>query len=147
MKKDNEFELAVRAEMTKIKLGTPLIYSDKLSGFVISWKLFLGKQCFVISFSGKSDRFITFEEAYSYVSFRLIHVGSPPSYITNEYGLTEREMNVLYHAALGYNAEEAAKLLSISTSTVSKHLENVKGILKSRNTVHSVFIVFGIKSK
>lgn len=48
------------------------------------------------------------------------------SYIEALKRLTPREIEVLERVGQGYTSKEAAKLLSISPNTVSKHRENIR---------------------
>ena len=52
--------------------------------------------------------------------------------------LTERERNVLYYLALGYNNSEIGKTLNISVHTVKAHLETIYEKFGVTNRVQAV---------
>jgi DNA-binding NarL/FixJ family response regulator len=59
------------------------------------------------------------------------------------YDLTEREIDVLYHICKGHSNPEIAEVLSISKRTVDKHRENLLQKTHSKNTAN--LVVFAIK--
>lgn len=52
--------------------------------------------------------------------------------------LSAREIEVLELVACGLSAKEIAEELSLSTRTVERHLDNVRGKLRARNRPHLV---------
>jgi DNA-binding NarL/FixJ family response regulator len=57
---------------------------------------------------------------------------------TIDYGLTERELEVLEHLSKGLSYEQIADNLFISYGTVRKHVENIYRKLKVNNRVEAI---------
>ena len=58
--------------------------------------------------------------------------------ITENFSLTQRELEVLLLAAKGNANRETAQLLQISTETVKKHLKNIYSKLDVRNKIEAL---------
>lgn len=61
------------------------------------------------------------------------------------YGLTPREIEVLELLAKGKSYDETAALLSISTGTIRKHIENLYRKLNVTNKIDAIRILDGQK--
>ena len=55
-----------------------------------------------------------------------------------DYGLTERELEVLEHLSKGLSYEQIADNLFISYGTVRKHVENIYRKLKVNNRIEAI---------
>ncbi len=68
----------------------------------------------------------------------LIRYGSQKTESPIDYGLTNRETQILEQLAAGRNYQEIAENLFISPSTVRKHIENIYQKLQVHNKVEAV---------
>ncbi|MCF8228207.1 MAG: response regulator transcription factor [Bacteroidales bacterium] len=65
--------------------------------------------------------------------------------VQNDFNLSEREYEVLYHICKGFNNQEIADKLCISKRTVDKHRSNLLSKTDSKNTAS--LVMFAIKNK
>jgi LuxR family transcriptional regulator, transcriptional regulator of spore coat protein len=64
--------------------------------------------------------------------------GMASTEVTDQRGLTEREMQVLELAAYGYSAKQIASQMGIAPRTVEGHIETVRLKMRARNKAHMV---------
>lgn len=71
--------------------------------------------------------------------FLLGHIGLSRKLLFDK-RLSKREIDCLYHTALGKNVCESAKLLKISQDTIKKHRKSIKQKLRANSMANAVFL-------
>jgi LuxR family maltose regulon positive regulatory protein len=66
------------------------------------------------------------------------HENIERSLARDRWSLTEREIEIIDHAAKGLTADETGMLMFLSTPTVKWHRRNATGKLRARNLTHAV---------
>ena len=71
-------------------------------------------------------------------SLALIRNGRRPEEVLPDYGLTQRESEILLHLSKGLSYGQIAENLIISSGTVRKHVENIYRKLQVNNRVEAI---------
>lgn len=121
--------IAPAIKVIMLSMEVELLFIEKLES--------IGVEAYVSKYIGASDLLDLIRAVNAGETFPLSvlhHAGAKiPNLLTEEYCLTERELEVYEYTERGFSSEEIAKILFRSVWTIRTHRKNIKQKLKMKD--------------